>query len=88
MDDKLLVPYIVYESSMSRLERTIKRLFILIVMLITCLVGSNIAWTVYVSQFDFIDYEQDGDGINNVNFGGQGDLSNVTESQSQEEEKR
>lgn len=84
MDDEkvLMVPYIVYEATMSRLERTIKRLFILIVMLIICLVGSNIAWTTYVSQFDYVDYTQDGDGINNVNFGGQGDLSNVTESES------
>lgn len=81
MDDEkvLMVPYIVYEATMSRLERTIKRLFILIVMLIICLVGTNVAWTIYTSQYDFVGYEQDGDGINNVNFGGQGDLDNVTE---------
>lgn len=78
--DILSVPYIVYESSVSRLERTIKRLFILIILLILCLVGTNVAWTIYTSQYDFVGYEQDGDGINNVNFGGQGDLDNVTES--------
>lgn len=78
MDENgMMVPYIVYESSMSRLERTIRRLFILIILLIICLVGSNIGWYVYEGQYETISYDQDGEGINNVNFGGQGDLRNV-----------
>ena len=45
------VPYIVHESDMARLERTIKRLWILLILLIVLLVGSNVAWIAYESQF-------------------------------------
>lgn len=45
------VPYIVHESDMARLERTIKRLWILLILLIVLLVGSNVAWLAYESQF-------------------------------------
>lgn len=65
--DILSVPYIVYESSVSRLERTIKRLFILIILLILCLVGTNVAWTIYNNVYETIRYDQDGEGINSVN---------------------
>lgn len=33
-------------------ERTIKRLWIVIVLLVVLLVGSNVAWLYYESQFD------------------------------------
>jgi hypothetical protein len=45
------VPYAVHESDMARLERTIKRLWILLILLIVLLVGSNVAWIAYESQF-------------------------------------
>jgi len=46
------IPYIVHESEVARLERIIKRLFIICVMLIVVAVGSNIAWLIYESQFE------------------------------------
>lgn len=46
------VPYIVYESMATRLERTIERLCLLIALLIILLVGSNIAWIYYENQFE------------------------------------
>lgn len=46
------VPYIVHESDMARLERTIKRLWILLLVVIVLLVGSNIGWMVYENQFE------------------------------------
>ena len=46
------VPYIVHESGMARLERTIKRLWILCILLILLLVGTNVAWLFYVAQND------------------------------------
>lgn len=49
------VPYIVHESDMARLERTIKRLWILLILLIVLLVGSNVAWTIYESQFETVE---------------------------------
>lgn len=45
------VPYIVHEGIMARMERTIKRLWIVVLVLIILLVASNGAWIWYESQF-------------------------------------
>ena len=85
-DDKVFsVPYVVYESAMSRAERTIKRLFAVLILTIVFLVGTNVAWVLYISQYEVYDYDQDGDGINNVNFGDQGFLRNGAGSTDSEE---
>lgn len=46
------VPYIVHETAMARQERTIKRLWALVILLILLLLGSNAAWIWYESQFE------------------------------------
>lgn len=46
-----MIPYFAHEGEMSRMERANKRLWIVILVLIVCLVGSNIGWLVYESQF-------------------------------------
>jgi hypothetical protein len=78
------VPYVVHESAMARAERQAKRLIAIIILLIILLVGSNIGWLVYESQFEtvetnetIIEAEQDGSGINIV---GGGDVDYGTES--------
>lgn len=61
------VPYVVHEGVMSRLERVIKRLWIALIMTIILLVGTNIFWIAYESQFEdsvTITQEND-DGYNN-----------------------
>ena len=67
------VPYIVHESAMARNERTVRRLWITIVLLIVMLVGTNGAWIWYESQFSdivtTIEAEQDGSGVNIVSGG-------------------
>lgn len=80
------VPYIVHESSMARMERQIKRLWIALLVVVVMLFASNTGWIIYESQFETFYYEQDGEGINNVNLGEQGDLNNGTEGKVQEEE--
>lgn len=45
------VPYIVHEGILARFERINRRLWVLVVLLIALLVGSNIAWLVYESQY-------------------------------------
>lgn len=50
MDNKN-VPYIVHEGIMARVERTIERLWIVIILLIILLVSSNAGWLYYESQF-------------------------------------
>ena len=75
------VPYIVHESSMARMERQIKRLWITVLVLIVMLVATNGAWILYESQFSdietTIEAEQDGSGVNIVSGG---DLDYGTES--------
>lgn len=67
------VPYIVHESSMARMERQIKRLWITVIVLIVMLVATNGAWIWYESQFSdietTIEAEQDGSGVNIVSVG-------------------
>jgi hypothetical protein len=63
------------------MERQIKRLWIALIVVIAMLFASNVGWLIYESQFATISYEQDGEGINNVNIGEQGDLNNGTESE-------
>ena len=46
------VPYIVYESEMARLERIIRRQFLLIIIALCFLVGTNICWIVYENSFE------------------------------------
>ena len=51
MEDATVSLY-VHESDMARQERTIKRLFIIILLLIVLLVGTNAGWIWYESQFE------------------------------------
>ena len=51
MDDHKDVPYIVHEGIMARMERTIRRLWILCIILILLLAGTNGAWIWYENQF-------------------------------------
>ena len=72
------VPYIVHESAMARQERTIKRLWILLLVLTCLLVGTNGLWIWYESQYasEYYDITQENDdGYNNF-IGHDGDITN------------
>lgn len=45
------IDYLVHEDQMVRMERTIKRLWILCIIIFVAFVGSNCAWLYYESQF-------------------------------------
>lgn len=51
------IPYIVFEGEMTRQERTIKRLWILVIILIALLVVTNCAWLYYESQYQVVETE-------------------------------
>ena len=80
--DKRDVPYIVFESITTRLEHTIEKLWILCIILIVLLMGTNAGWLYYESQFKveqttMIEAEQDGASVNvigggDVNYGAEG----------------
>lgn len=84
MEEKITVPYIVYESAMARSERHIRRLAIALIVAVVMIAVTNIAWLYYESQFDTVEYSQDGEGINNINTGEQGNILNGTEIESEE----
>ena len=46
------VPYIAFESELARLERIIRRQFVLIIIALVLLVGTNACWMWYESQFE------------------------------------
>lgn len=50
-NDKL-IPFVAHESMMVRMERTNHRLWILCIFLIIALIGSNLAWIIYESQWE------------------------------------
>ena len=49
------VPYIVFESELARLERIIKKQFVLIIAAVIFLVGTNACWLWYESQFETVE---------------------------------
>ena len=70
------VPYIVHEAAMARQERTIKKIWILAILLVLLLVGTNVGWIVYESQYQDITITQENaDGYNNY-IGNDGDIFN------------
>lgn len=72
------VPYLVHESAMARMERTIRRLWILLIMLVVLLVGSNALWIWYEAQFETVTTSvemQNERGYNNY-IGNDGDIYN------------
>lgn len=81
------VPYVVHESAMARNEREKKKLWIALIVAITIIFAQFAGFVWYESQFETISYEQDGEGINNVNLGEQGDLNNGSKGALQEETK-
>ena len=77
------VPYIVHESTMARMERTAKRLWITILTLIFLLVGSNCLWLYYESKWETVYQEVTQESDNGTyNFVG-GDMIGETDYQNQ-----
>ena len=72
------VPYLVHEADMARQERTIKRLWILLILVIVLLVGSNCAWIYYESSFkdEIVTITQENDSGYNNYVGRDGDINN------------
>lgn len=76
------IPFIVFEKEMTRYERVIKKLWVIIILLIVFLVGSNIVWIVYDKQFEDVtitqEVEQEAESGENHFIGG--DFYGETES--------
>ena len=82
MDDKN-IPYIVYESAMTRAERHAKRLVIVVIMTILLLVISNGCWLYAWTSYDYSGSETvtvDGREGNANYIGNDGDIINGEDS--------
>lgn len=66
MEEK--VPYIAHEAEVARLERTIKRLTVIIIIAVALIFASNAMWLYYWNQYEYVGEEtevtQDGLGVN------------------------
>ena len=89
MDDKTQIPYIVYEAEMTRSERNFKRLWVVVIILISLLVATNLCWLAYESQFETVESteitQENADGYNNY-IGNDGDIVNVESDRTETDE--
>lgn len=79
------IPYVAYESSLTRADQTNKRLWILCLVLAVMLVLTNLGWVIRESQYavtesTVIQAEQEADGNSNNYIVG-GDYGSETEGQ-------
>lgn len=58
MDDKI-IPYIAFESATARQERTIKRLWVICIILIAVLLITNGFWLYWESQWEYYEVTQE-----------------------------
>lgn len=70
------VPLIIYESEMQHKTSIIKGLFMILCLVLTILGVTIYLFVSYINAYDFTGYSQDGNGVNNINSGEQGDVIN------------
>lgn len=80
-NDMAVMPIAQHEKDQQRLMGIIKWLIVVIVVLIVLLVGSNVGWLIYNSQFEVVEEtattitQDNADGYNNY-IGNDGDIVN------------
>ena len=74
------VPYIAYEKEIDDKNKTIRSLRNIIILLVIAIVLIDWMFLSFINKHDFTSYAQDGNGINNMNSGVQGDITNESES--------
>ena len=70
------VPGHAFEVILTAHQVLFKRLIAVIIILVVLLVGSNIGWIIYESQFETVTIEQDAENGYNNAIGGDGDIFN------------
>ena len=76
MKESKSVPLIIYESEMNHKTNIIKWLILIICFLILVLGVSVWLFVSFIGSYDYSGYNQNGDGVNNLNNGKQGDIIN------------
>lgn len=77
-NNTVTIPYFAHEGEMARFERTNKRLLVIVIILIIALVGSNVGWLIYESQFETAtiseEYEATADNNSSAIMNGSGEV--------------
>ena len=91
-DEKMYVPYIVYEGEMARQERHIKRLIIMLAIMLVLFFASNMALLYVWNQYEYVEEDvsvdsQDGGNANYIGNDGAiiNGISNGKKAETQEE---
>lgn len=87
LTDDNRVPFIVYEGTIARFERTIRRLIILVGITILLLFASNAIWIYEWNQYDYADVTMDNTDGGNANFMGAGASGVINNGESQSKDK-
>lgn len=79
-ENEKTMPYYAFDGAMMMANKTIRRLWIMCILLIILLVGSNLAWLIYERQFEDtvttkIEQEAEWEDDSNVIFNGTGTVS-------------
>jgi len=72
ISDDNRVPFIVYEGTIARFERTVRRLIIVLAVTILLLFASNALWIYEWNQYDYSDVTVDSQDGGNANYMGAG----------------
>lgn len=82
-NELLTIPYVVYEQEKAHQQKVNLRWFIVVIILIAALIGTNLGWLIYESQFETVtetieeyeyDVQQDTDSGDNNFIGHDGDV--------------
>lgn len=78
--NRMNIPYIVYEAMLDREDRQQRRMVTIIILLILLLVASNLVWVYEWNQYDYVDSESvelEADDGGNANYiGNNGEIYN------------
>lgn len=78
-NEQMTVPYIVFEGSMARAERHIKRLVIALIVAVIMIAATNIAWLILWNSYEYVGETSEihVNGEENANYiGNDGDITN------------
>ena len=83
------VPYIVYESTVARFERTVRRLITVVIIAVVMIVTSNAAWLYAWNCYDYATEKVtvDAESTGNANYIGTSGVINNGESDSEKANK-
>ena len=85
--EKATIPYFVYEGAEAKSERVIRRLIVALIITLLFCFSTNVMWLKHWASYDTVSYDQNGEGINNLNTGNQGNLSNEPTTKDKETKK-